>query len=54
MQPDKIDRRSLSESISREQLKKYEQLSKKNLRREKSVLSHSRYNKMRKIIMKEV
>ena len=46
--------RSLSESINHEQKKQYNLLMNKNLRRERSLLSHTRYNKMKNIIIKEV
>lgn len=45
--------RSLSESMTRDQRKQYKHLQVKNLRRERSVLSHTRYNKMKNIIIRE-
>lgn len=46
--------RSLSESISSIQVEEYNKLFNKNLRRERSQLSHSRFNKMRQVILREI
>jgi hypothetical protein len=46
--------RSLSTDINNEQKKRYNQLFEKSLKRERSSLSHTRYNKMKTIILKEV
>lgn len=45
--------RCLSESISSSQSKQYNSLLHKNLKRERGILSHTRYNKMKNIIIKE-
>jgi hypothetical protein len=39
--------------MTRDQRKQYRQLQIKNMRRERSVLSHCRYNKMKNIIIRE-
>jgi len=46
--------RSLSTDINNDQKKKYHQLFEKSLKRERSSLSHTRYNKMKTIILREV
>lgn len=48
-----IKQRSLSEAITEDQVKQYTRLLNKNLSRERSFLSHIRYNKMKRIIIKE-
>jgi hypothetical protein len=46
--------RSLSIDMNRDQHKEYKLLVEKSLKRERSSLSHTRYNKMKNIILKEV
>ena len=46
--------RSLSHDMSQDGLKKYKQVQDKMIRRERSSLSHTRYNKMKQLILKEV
>ena len=46
--------RSLSQEMSTEGLRKYKQVQDKMIRRERSSLSHTRYNKMKQLILKEV
>lgn len=46
--------RSLSEQMNDQQMKQYQQMRRRSLRREKSELSHKRYNKMKCIILLEV
>lgn len=40
--------------MSQDGLKKYKQVQDKMIRRERSSLSHTRYNKMKQLILKEV
>lgn len=40
--------------MSKEGLKKYKQVLDKSIKRERSSLSHTRYNKMKQLILKEV
>lgn len=47
-------RRSLSQSLNKDQLKKYDKIINKNIKRERHSLSHTRYNKMKAMIMREV
>jgi hypothetical protein len=44
----------LISEMNHEQIKKYQQLQEKSLKRERSSLSHSRYNKMKTLILREV
>jgi hypothetical protein len=48
------NRRSVSECLTQTQRKKYEFIVEKNIKRERQSLSHFRYNKMKKLILKEV
>lgn len=49
-----MKQRSLSESLSRDQLQRYEKLAERTLRRERQILSQNRYNKMKMLIIREV
>ena len=46
--------RKLSEDINQQQRKKYNQIMEKSIKRERSSLSHTRYNKMKTLILREV
>ena len=47
-------KRSISQDMPKESMSKYNQVIEKSLKRERSTLSHSRYNKMKQLILKEV
>ena len=44
----------MSVDLSKDQMKKYDKMVNKNIKRERHSLSHTRYNKMKAMIMREV